>query len=121
MNKGLGIIGAVFIAGAVVFVFLNKSKKTKDDSVTASKKDSVDVSPDNSASIIRQNNIHNDSVEFDNVKISAINTMYARHEEASKIMQDAVGVICKKSEVPEDENCKLEQISDELDKLLSEE
>ena len=47
--------------------------------------------------------------------------MSARHEEASKIMKDAVEIIYKRSELSEDENRDLEQISDELDELLREE
>lgn len=118
MKKALGIIGIGLITGAVVYILLNK---TKVDTVTASKKDSVNVSPDNSVSMIKQNDIHNNSAEFDNVKSSTISTMSARHEEASKIMKDAVEIICKRSEVSEDENRELEKISDELDELLSEE
>ncbi|PEP14025.1 hypothetical protein [Bacillus wiedmannii] len=118
MKNALGIIGIGLIAGAVVYILLNK---TKVNIVTASKKDSVNVSPDNSVSIINQNDFHNDSAEFDNVKSSTISTMSARHEEALKIMKDAVETICKRSEVSEDENLELEQISDELDELLSEE
>ena len=38
-----------------------------------------------------------------------------------KIMEDAVEIICKRSKVTENENRDLEQISDELDELLSEE
>lgn len=118
MKKALGIVGIGLIAGAVVYILLNK---TKVDIVTASKKDSVNVSPDNSISIINQNDIHKDSDELDNVKSKTKSTMSARHDEASKIMKDAVEIICKRSEVSEDENRELEQISEKLDELISEE
>lgn len=121
MKKVLGIFGIGLITGAVVYLYLNKSKKSKDNSATSSVHEIVDAPPYTSVSIIDQNDIHNDGVKLENVKSSTINTMSIRHEEASKIMKDAVGIICKRSKVIENENSDLEQISDELDELLSEE
>ena len=121
MKKGLGIFGIGLIAGAVIYLLLNKSKKSKDDSATSSVHEIVDAPPYHSVSIIDKNDIHDDGVELENVKSSTINTMSIRHEEASKIMEDAVEIICKRSKVTENENRDLEQISDELDELLSEE
>ena len=46
--------------------------------------------------------------------------MSLRHENASKVMKDAVEIIYNRSKVAENENSYLEQISDELDELLSE-
>lgn len=121
MKKVLGIFGIGLLAGVVVYLLLNKSKKSKDDNATFSAHEIADAPPYNSVSLINQNDIHNDSVVLDNVKSSTINTMFTRHEVASKIMKDAVEIICKRSEISEDENSDLEQISDELDELLSEE
>lgn len=121
MKKTLGIIGIGLITGAVVYVLLNKTKKPKDDATAAPKKDSADISSGNSVSIINPNNVYGGSDEFGNVKSSTISTMFTRHEEASKIMKDAVGIICKRSEISENGNRDLEQISDELDELLGEE
>lgn len=47
--------------------------------------------------------------------------MTDRHEEAAQIMKEAVDIICRNSEVSEDAGKELEQISAELDELLSEE
>ena len=41
--------------------------------------------------------------------------MTERHEEAAQIMKDTVDIICKNSEVSENEGNELEQISSELD------
>lgn len=121
MKKTLGTIGIGLIAGAVVYVLLNKTKKPKDDATAAPKKDSADISSGNSVSIINPNNAYGGSDEFGNVKSSTISTMFTRHEEASKIMKDAVEIICKRSEISKNENRDLKQISDELDELLGEE
>lgn len=119
MKKVLGLIGAGLIAGAVIYVIWDITKKTKDEGVTTSKKDCVDASLDNSVSIMNKDDIHND--DFDSAKSLSISTISDRHEEASKIIKDAVENIYKRSEIPDDENCNLKQISDELDELLGEE
>ena len=120
MKKGLGIFGLGFITGVFAYSHLNKSKKSKDDSAPFSIHEIDDAPPYNSVSIIDQNNIHNDGVELENVRSSSINTMSLRHENASKVMKDAVEIIYNRSKVAENENSYLEQISDELDELLSE-
>lgn len=121
MKKALGLIGVGLIAGAVIYVIWDKTKKTKNERVTTSEKDYVDISFDNSVSIIKNHDIQNDNDDFDSAKSSSISTISDRHEEASKIMKDAVEHICKRSEISEDEKCNLKQISDELDELLGEE
>lgn len=121
MKKELGIIGVGLMAGAAAYVLLNIIKETKDDTHTKPEKDYVDNLVDKSIPTMVVNNNNNDSAEFNNVKSSAISTISSRHQEASKIMKDAVETIYKRSEILEDESCELEQVSDELDKLLSEE
>ncbi|MBV4419811.1 hypothetical protein KM800_10840 [Clostridium tyrobutyricum] len=121
MKKALGIIGTGLIAGAVVYVLLNKTKKPKDDAIAAPKEDSADISSGNSVSIINPNYVYGGSDEFGNVKSSTISTMFTRHEEVSKIMKDAGEIICKRSKIYKNKNRDLEQISDELYELLGEE
>ncbi len=121
MKKALGIIGVGLIAGVVIYVLWNKTHKTKADAVATPEKEPADNSSDNSISIINHNNLYEENDEFSKAKSSSINAMSARHEEASKIMKDAVEIIYKRSELSEDENRDLEQISDELDELLREE
>ena len=43
-----------------------------------------------------------------------------RHKEAAKIVKDAITIICENSGVTSDTDSKLENISSELDNLLSE-
>lgn len=117
MKKVLGIIGIGLIAGVAVYVLLNKEEKTKNNINTCSD----DLSSDNTVSIINQNDTHSENAGFEDVKTSAVRTMYTRHEEASNIMKEAVDIICSRSEISEDENRDLDQISDELDELLREE
>lgn len=116
MKKLLGIIGIGLVAGLSFSFFLNKKEKKKNNINTHLD----DFSQDNTVSIFKQNDNHVDNNGFEYVKASSIGNMYTRHEEASKIMKEAVDIICSRTEIFEDENSDLNKISDELDELLRE-
>lgn len=116
MKKLLGIIGIGLVAGLLFSFFLNKKEKKKNNINTHID----DFSQDNTVSIVKQNDNHVDNTGFEYVKASSIGNMYTRHEEASKIMNEAVDIICSRTEIFEDENSDLNKISDELDELLRE-
>ena len=122
MKKMFGIIGIGLVVGVITYVIWNKAQNVKEDdaNVTADKEDASDSTSEKSD----LGDIHqNGEVEEELIiaKKSSEDVIATRHEEAAKIMRDAVDIICKRSEVPEDENNELEQISDELDKLMNEE
>lgn len=114
MKKVLGLIGVVLIIGSAIYMLFNKKKKNINTS-------SEDNSLDDTVSIINQNDTYAENTGFEDVKASAVGTIYTRHEEASNIMKEAVDIICSRSEISEDENCDLDQIFNELDELLREE
>lgn len=116
MKKLLGIIGIGLVAGLSFSFFLNKKEKKKNNINTHLD----DFSQDNTLSVVKQNDNHVDNTEFEYVKASSIGNVYSRHEEASKIMKEAVDIICSRTEIFEDENSDLNKISDELDELLRE-
>ena len=116
MKKVLGIIGIGLVAGAAFSFLFNKKEKRKNNINTSIK----DFSSDNTISTINQNDIHVENAVFEDVKSLAVRNLYARHEEASKIMKESVDIICSRTEISEDENSDLGQISDELDELLRE-
>lgn len=111
MKKWLGILGFGAIAGALVYFFLNKKENVDFDKTEAKK--------DNNAANERDDNTDVE-LEFVSTKNGNIKEMSERHEDAAQVMKDAVDIICKRSEVAEDENNDLEQISEELDELLKE-
>lgn len=121
MKKVLGIIGIGLIAGAVVYVLLNKTEKTKNNINIHPEKTPEDFSSDNTVLINNRNDAHGDNDGFEDVKASSVETMHTRHEEASNIMRESVDIIYSRSEISADENRDLEKLSDELDELLSEE
>lgn len=116
MKKVLGIIGIGLVAGTAFYFLFNKKENRKNNINSSTK----DFSSENTVPIINQNYIHVENDEFEYVKASSIGNMYARHEEASKIMKEAVDIICSRTEIFEDENSDLNKISDELDELLRE-
>lgn len=121
MKKVLGLIGIELVAGAVIYVLLNRKEKAKKSSGVHSENNPETFSADNTVSIITPNDTRDDGIEYEEKKASAAESIHARHEEASNIMRKAVEIICKRSEISENENRDLEQISDELDELLGEE
>lgn len=121
MKKMLGIIGIGLIFGVAVYELFNKKEKIKNNIYTCPEKTPYNFSSDNTVSIIKRNDTHSENDWFEDVKASAIGTMYTRHEEASNIMEEAVDIICSRSKISSDENRDLDKLSDELDELLSEE
>ena len=119
MKKKLEIIGVGLIAGSVVYVLWNKIHKNKKVRMTIPKKETNDIKIENSVSVVN-NNVYGDD-KFNNFKSSSLNAISTRHEEASKVMKDAFEIICKRSKVSNDDNRELEQNTDKLDELLSEE
>lgn len=119
MKKTLAILGAGIVVGAVAYAVwykINKSDKTlKCD--FENQKDNTDTA--SATPMVVNNIVTEDDVET--IKSSVAQNMADRHEEAAQIMKDAVDIICKRSEVSDDETIELEQISNELDELLSEE
>lgn len=57
---------------------------------------------------------------YENIKSSAIGSMYSRHEDAANIMRDSVEAIHENVKVSANINNEIDEISAELDKLLSE-
>ena len=116
MKKMVGLIGMGLIVGAALSFLFNKKEKTKNNINTRSE----DFSSDTTVSTINQNDTYVENSEFEDVKASAMTNMYKRHKEASKIMKESIDMICSKTEVSEDKNRDLDQISNELDELLRE-
>lgn len=115
MKKTLAILGAGIIVGAVAYAVwykINKANQTVES-------DCEDKKGTTSTPNVMNNVAIADDV--DAVKSAVAQNMAARHEEAAQIMKDAVDIICKRSEVSDDETKELDQISNELDNLIGEE
>ena len=119
MKKTLAILGAGIVVGAIAYAVwhkMNKACQTAENDFQ-NKKDNTDSE---AFTPVVVNNVATEE-DIDAIKSTVAQNMAARHEEAAQIMKDAVDIICKRSEVSGDETKELEQISDELDELLSEE
>lgn len=118
IKKTLAILGVGVAVGAVVYALWHRSHK--EDKVVEGgyegKSDNYHF--EDSVSVVVDKTTVEDDV--DAVKSAVVSDVAARHKAASQIMKDAVDIIYKRSEVAEDENKELEQISNELDGLLRE-
>lgn len=120
MKKVLYVVGAGLVVGAIATFYLGNNKKKKAsekaceyrnfNNMVAEEKDgaSTDV-------IIAQ-----DEPMYDGAKSSAIGSMYSRHEGAAAIMSDSVAAIRENIKVSERTNDEIDDISAELDRMISE-
>lgn len=121
MKKVFCIAGASLVLGTVVatiaIVFNCKknecelghdSKKLNEESASSDKKSST------KALLNRDTPLYND------VKNSIIESVYSRHKGATTIMRDSVEKIRENNNVPDSTNNAIDEVYDELDKMLNE-
>lgn len=109
------VFGAVVATIAVVFnckkrecELSHDSKNTNEESVLAEKESSTKV-------LLNRN-----TPLYKDVKNSIIESMYSRHKGATAIMSDSVEKIRENNNVPDSTNNAIDEVYDELDKMLSE-
>lgn len=122
MKKVLYVVGVGLVVGAVAttFYFWNNKKKKNASEEACKYKNSEDKmeeeKEESSANVI----IAQDEPVYEDVKSSAIGSMYSRHEGAATIMSDSVDAIRENIKVSEDTNDEIDDISAELDRMISE-
>ncbi len=118
MNKILIVLGIGLIAGAVSYVIWEQMQKEKQATQGSThNNENTDKTPEN----IVITDISDAEADASATRNSVASEINDRHNEAAQIMKDAVDIICKRSEISEDETKELEQISDQLDNLLEDE
>lgn len=120
MKKVLYVVGAGLIVGAIatVFHFWNNKKKTSEkiceyknsNGKVEEEKDEYSID-----SVIAQ-----DEPMYEDAKGFSIGSMYSRHEDAATIMSDLVDAIHENIKVSEHTNDEIDDISAELDRMISE-
>lgn len=110
----LGIIGAAIVIGGVVY-FVNKAMNSDHDKNQSNDKASQDSKKNE---IVKSQNVRETEPDLDNVKSEAAETISERHEEAKKVMSEAVNVIFDDTlpETTKNEEAK-KKISEDLDNL----
>lgn len=119
MKKVLFVVGVGLVVGATAatFYFLNNKKKRNASKEACEYKNSDDkVEEESSTDVI----ITQDEPMYEDVKSSAIGSMYSRHEGAATVMSDSVDAIRENIKISEDTNDEIDDISAELDRMISE-
>lgn len=117
MKKVLYVVGAGLVVGAVaatLYCMNNKKKKVSEEAYEHKKFDDKFETENSESSkdiIIAQ-----DEPVYEDVKRS----MYSRHEGAATVMKDSVDTIRENIKVSEKTNDEIDEISSELDKMISE-
>ena len=121
MKKVLCVIEAGLVVGAVaatLYCMNNKKKKVSEEACEHKKFDDKFETENSESSkdiIIAQ-----DEPVYEDVKSSAIGSMYSRHEGLANVMSDSVDAIRENIKVSEDTNAEIDDISAELDRMISE-
>ena len=119
MKRVLYIVGAGLVVGAVAVTFYWMKKKKASEETYEHKKFDDKFDAENSESskdvIVAQ-----EEPVYEDVKSSAIGSMYSRHEGAATVMKDSVDAIRENIKVSEKTTDEIDEISAELDKMISE-
>ena len=120
MKKALWIVGVgLIIGGATMAIYLLKSKKKEYDENTECKEPAKKQSPVEDMSLKKSATTQEEPI-YEDIKSSAIGSMYSRHEDAATIMRDSVEAIRENVKVSANTNNEIDEVSAELDKILSE-
>lgn len=120
MKKVLFVVGVGVVVGATAattFYFLNNKKKKNAYGAAGEYKKSDDkVEKESLTDVI----VAQDEPMYEDVKSSAIGSMYSRHKGAATVMSDSVDAIRENIKVSENTNDEIDDISAELDRMISE-
>lgn len=118
MKKLIRILGVSLFASAVAYLLWSKTKMPQSNDAADSQNNPTDKPTGNNTPVPQ--NTHEEIDDLIDTKSAVVDAISARHEEATQVMKDAIEIICKNSEVTDDVNHELEQMSIELENLLSE-
>ncbi len=122
MNKFFCIVGICSVVGAVSAsaVYLLSNKKNKGCRTNYDFKDHNNENMTTGNELSTNVTFTQDKPWFDDVKSSAIESMYSRHEDAAIAISDSIEEIRENIKVSESTNDEINEVSAELDKMLSE-
>lgn len=124
MKKVIYFVGAGLVISVVaptMVYLLNGRKKKKGEVVCDYNVPGVDKRPIGEDTLTEVTvAVAQNEPTYEEVKSSVVGNMYSRHEGAATIMSDSVETIRENVRISEDVNDKITAVSDELDKMLSE-
>lgn len=120
MRKALCIIGAgLMIGGTAAIIYLLSNKKKEHDTCYDCKEPEKKQSTVMDTTLTRAELTKEEPV-YEDAKNTAIGSMYSRHEGAAASMRESVETIRENVKVSENTNNEIDEVSAELDKMLSE-
>ena len=118
MKNFLYVVGGCSLVQSLLHsIFLNSKKKKPSENAYEYKRFNDKVEEDESLTDVT---IAQDKPMYENVKSSAIGSMYSRHEGVANVISDSVDAIRENIKVSEDINAEIDDISAELDRMISE-
>lgn len=121
MKKVLYITGAVLVVGAVATMYYSRKKKKNKVSEKDYKYEYCnDIIAEEKNKPSTEAIIAQDESDYEDVKSSAIESMLSRHEDVTNIISDSVDAIRENIKEYESTNDEIDDISSELDRMISE-
>lgn len=122
MKKVIYFVGAglvISVVATTMVYLLNGRKKKESEVVCDYNVPGVDKKTIGEDTLTKVTVAQNEPT-YEEVKSSVVGNMYSRHEGAATIMRDSVETIRENVRISEDANDEITAVSDELDKMLSE-
>lgn len=121
MKKVFCIAGTSLVLSTVVatIAIVFNCKKNESELSHDSKKLNEESAPSDKESSIKVL-LNRDTPLYNDVKNSIIESVYSRHKGAITIMSDSVEKIRENNNVPDSTNNAIDEVYDELDRMLSE-
>lgn len=121
MKKVLYITGAVLVVGAVATMYYSrKNKKNKVSEKDYKYEYCTDIIAEEKNKPSTEAIIAQDESDYEDVKSFAIESMLSRHEGVTNIISDSVDAIRENIKEYESTNDEIDDISSELDRMISE-
>lgn len=122
MKKMISFVGAGLAIGAIasVTLYLLNDKKKKKCEVCCDSDVPVVDKRQSDKDTLTEVTVDRNKPTYAEVKSSAVENMYSRHEEAATIMRDSVEAVRENVSISKDVNDEIDAVSDELEKMLSE-
>ena len=112
---GLGLI----IGGSAMTIFLWKKNKNSCDGRPACKEANPEHSSVQNTSLIKVTPLQAETT-YENIKNSVFGDMYSRHKDAAILIKDSIESIRENTTISARTNDELDEITAELDEMMSE-
>lgn len=122
MKKVFCFAGAGLIIGTVAVIVMNRLKIREKNEVKLDSKYDVPSEGDSSVqgTALTEEKVVQDTTSYEDEKNYAAGSVHSRHQDAAAIMKDSLNTIQENVKTAEETNTKIDDVADELERLMDE-